>query len=376
MDDDQSMDSFVDIVANTVGIVIILTMLTIMGIDKRALEVDDELQSKMNELATGREDIGKIASDILGKSKALMASGADLGLKNLDIDKMDRKAALAEATDLIKRMDAIREKSEAKSRELDLAKLRRNDAEAKHDQEKKKLTDLRARKKSLTDAMRTRDKVEAELVTDLPGFNKGKFERTSLTSLKKEVDDLQNKISDIEKKSNMSRDKFMGLQKEVERLTKEKADVDEKLSKYREVTGLEIEIPRPPSLSEQMKLPVFFECFSKPSAEGAPADLRVRFIGPGAEDEGEPYRSIADPASEFSRFLAEQTEEFKASRRLHFIVRPDAGAAFRKARKAASEAGWTVGWNPIGKDVDLKIGAATSETTTASARTPAFAAPR
>ena len=61
--------------------------------------------------------------------------------------------------------------------------------------------------------------------------------------------------------------------------------------------------------------------------------------------------------------------------RLHFIIRPGAGAAFRKAREVARAAGWTVGWNPLEKGVDLNIGAVPSPTTTASIGAR-FATPR
>ena len=74
--------------------------------------------------------------------------------------------------------------------------------------------------------------------------------------------------------------------------------------------------------------------------------------------------------------LAGQPAEFKSSHRLHFIIRPGAGAAFRKARDLARAAGWTVGWNPIEEGVELEIGAVPPVTTTASAGARSAAAPR
>jgi len=376
MDDDLSMDSFVDIVANTVGIVIILTMLTIAQIDRKSQDVDLELKAKMDQLSQKKDGLKIIAGSIVNATQSLTATGYAIDVGGLDLESMDSKMALDTATVMLEQMDKIRKDSEALKEELALAKGRRDDAKAHHARANQSLTDLRTRKTSITTAMQVRKQREAQLVTDLPDLNMTTFKQTPLTSLKQEVSKLNADIEKKESEANIDRKEFNGLQQEVGRLTKEKAALDEELAGLEEVTGLNIDIPRPPSLGEQMKLPVFFECFSKAPETGGPAGPRVRFVGEGESPEGEHYRNIADPASEFSKFLAEQTEEFKASRRLHFIVRPDAGAAFREARKVARAAGWTVGWNPIGRDVDLNIGAAPSETTTASTRTPALVAPR
>ncbi|MHC5055222.1 MAG: hypothetical protein ACYTKD_10965 [Planctomycetota bacterium] len=376
MDEDLNMDSFVDIVANTVGMVIILTMLTIARVDKRGLEVNVELKKQMEELGRSKQELSDIAGTIIGKSESLAASGSDLGLESLDLKKLDGKTALDKATSLLKRMDKIQTESEAIKLRLDVATRRRDDFQAKHSSVNGELTALRAKKRSLTTAMQRRKTEEAQLVTDLPGLNMGEFERTPLTSLKQEVKQLSTKITTMEEEARIGREAFNGLQKEVEDLRKQKATVDEELAQYREVTGLEIAIASPPPLREQEKMPVFFECYSKASETGGPDELRVRSVRPGAPPDGEHYRSIADAGSAFSTFLAGQADDFKASHRLHFIVRPGTGAAFRKAREVARAAGWTVGWNPIEKGVELEIGAVPPATTTASADMRSAAARR
>jgi len=376
MDDDLSMDSFVDIVANTVGIVIILTMLTIAGIDRRNLEVDTDLRDKMRELSEHRAKTSELNDMIVGASKKLKASGADLGLEGSTAADLDGKSALETATALIKRMGDIQKKAEEYESKLDLARRRREDVKASHAKVKQDLASLRARKKELSTAAQTRRKKEAQLATALPGLNMSKLERTPLTSMKQEVKKLESDIAKMEDEAKIGREEYNRLKSDVEKFRKQEATIKEQLANLQEVANLDFEIPRPPSLGEQMKLPVFLECFSKPSTEDGLADLRVRFLGPGPQAEGEHYRSIADAASKFGKFLAEQTEEFKASRRLHFIVRPDAGAAFRQARRLARAAGWTVGWNPIGKDVPLDLVPSTSETTAASSPAPSVVTPR
>ncbi len=376
MDDDLSMDSFVDIVANTVGIVIILTMLTIAGIDKRNLEVDDDLRQKMDQLGAHQESMSQIAGSIMGASRGLVASGSDLGLKAMDLANLDGETALERATSLLKRMDDIRKDSERIELQLEDATNRGKAIKSRHDKIDQDLTSLRARKKTLTTAMRVRKTVEAQLVTDLPGLNMGEFERAPLTSLKQEVKQLDNKILSMEEEAKIGREEFNRLQQDVAALRKEKEIVDEDLERLREVAGLEIAIASPRPLSEQVRMPVFFECFSQASTTGGPDELRVRFVGSGATPDGEHYRTITDAASAFRTFVAGQTDAFKASRRLHFIVRPDAGAAFRKARKVARDAGWTVGWNPIEKGKKLEIGAVPAETVTADAGTRSAAMPR
>jgi len=376
MDDDLSMDSFVDIVANTVGIVIILTMLTIARVDERNLDVDTDLKAKVELLGRQQEDMSQIAGSIMGASRGLVASGSDLGLKAMDLEDLDGETALERATSLLKRMDDIRKDSERIELQLVDATNRGKAIKSRHDKIDQDLTSLRARKKSLTTAMRVRKKVEALLVTDLPGLNMGKFERTPLTSMKQEVRQLESRITSMEAEAKIGREEFNRLQKDVAALRKEKAVVDEDLARYREVTGLEIAIASPPPLSEQLRMPVFFECFSRASATGGPDELCVRFVGPGAAPDGEHYRSITDAASAFRTFVAGQTDEFRASRRLHFIVRPDAGAAFRKARQVARDSGWTVGWNPIEKGAELEIGAVPAETITADTGVRSAAAPR
>ncbi|MHC4249507.1 MAG: hypothetical protein ACYS9X_10315 [Planctomycetota bacterium] len=373
---DINMDSFVDIVANTVGMVIILTMLTIARVDERGRQVDIDLGMKMDELVNQKEDMSKTAGLILGRSKGLAASGSGLVLKALDIGSLDGETQLEKATSLLARMKDIRKESAGLEQELDLAKSRRDDVQARHSEVEGELSALRARKTSLTTAMRRRKTREAQLVTDLPGLNMGEFERTPLTSLKQEVKQLDTRIKTMEEEAKIGREAFNGLQKEVEDLRTQKAAVDEELAQYREVTGLEIAIASPPPLREQEKMPVFFECYSKASETGGPDELRVRSVRPGAPPDGEHYRSIADAGSAFSTFLAGQADDFKASHRLHLIVRPGTGAAFRKAREVARAAGWTVGWNPIEKDVELEIGAVPPATTTASADTRSAAARR
>jgi len=376
MDDDLSMDSFVDIVANTVGMVIILTMLTIARVDERGMKLNVELKNQMDKLATQENNLSDIAVKIMGKSRGLVASGSDLGIKAVDVENLAGKTELEKAMSLLKRMNEIQKRSEELKSELELATRRHRDVKTRHLKIKQDLASLRARKRTLTTAMKVRKKVEAQLVTDLPGLNMGEFERTPLTSMKQEVKKLESDIAKMEDEANIGCEEYNGLMKDVEEFKKQEASLKDELAKLQEVADLDIEIARPPSLGEQMKLPVFFECFAKAPAEGGQVELRVRFVGEGASPEGEHYRNIADPASEFSKFLTGQTDEFKASRRLHFIVRPDAGAAFRKARKAARKEGWTVGWNPIGKDVPLDLVPSSSENTTASAPTPAFVAPR
>jgi len=367
MDDDQSMDSFVDIVANTVGMVIILTMLTIARVDERGLSLNVELKQQMDKLASQERELSDIAGTIMGKSRNLVTASSGLGLEAIDIKNLDGKTALEKATSLLKRMDKVQERSEELKAELDLAKSRRDGAKAQYAKVEKSLADLRARKDSLSTAAQVRKKREAQLVTDLPDFSMTTFKSTPLTSLKQEVSRLDTDIKRMEEEADISKEDYNLLQRNVEDLKRQVAALEAELATFREVADLVISVEGPLPLREQAKMPVLFECYSKASATPGPADLRVRRLRPGDQVEGEPYGGIADAGSDFSTFLAEQKEALGSTHRLHFIVRPDAGAAFREARKIARAAGWGVDWSPIAKDVELKISEGPSGTETASA---------
>lgn len=357
MDEDLSMDSFVDIVANTVGIVIILTMLTIGNIDERNEEVDSVLKEKMDVLRKEQSDLTGLASTILGNSGDLATAGSGLGLKALDPEKLDGKSQLEKAMSLLARIGEIKANSVEIEKKLDLATIRQDGAEDAAKKISDSLVSLRTRKKSLKTAIRTRKAVEAKLLTALPSSDMQTFGRTQLSSLKSEVKKLESDIDTMNQEAKMGKKKFEDLEKAVAALRKDEVTVGEELVDLREVTtGLNIKIVAPPPLREQGKFPVFFECYSETPETGDKRALRVRPIGLGASPDGEYYRDIGGPESAFYKYVSRQPAEFKASHRLHFIVRPGAAVAFRKAREVAHAAGWTVGWNPIRNGVKLKIG--------------------
>jgi hypothetical protein len=195
--------------------------------------------------------------------------------------------------------------------------------------------------------------------------------------LDSEVKKLKTKINDMEQEAKMGKKKFEDLKKAVVDLRKEEVTLGEELIDLREVTDLNnIEIIAPPPLREQGKMPVFFECYSEASATGGKSELRVRSVPSGASPEGEYYRDIAGPESAFYKYVSGQQDDFRKSHRLHFIVRPGAAAAFRKARKVARDADWTVGWNPIRNGVELQIGKPPPARPTASADTSSVIASR
>jgi hypothetical protein len=326
-----SMDSFVDIVANTLGIFILLALVAIITAHGTGIKLNVELGHLLG-LREGnkatRSDLERLAGEIehLGtevarKKTELKGSLVGLGYSTARFAK--EPGFLAE--------ELGRARGEAEGLEGRLATLGAED---------KRL----AREKS--DA-------EAAVVS--------RFTQTEIESVRGMVlKDMLSALAAAEAAQAKLLAESTSLEDERARLAREAEAMRKEIGELEANRHGVVEIREPlwsAGLSEEA---VFVECYVPEKALDPDGARRpaVRLLGRAfakeggklkALSEGESTFRIQDAGSAYRSFLGDPSERSSGSRGgryLRFLVRPDAYGAFRLARKLARDSGWRVDWEP------------------------------
>jgi hypothetical protein len=336
--DEANLDSFVDIVTNTAGILVVLVVLSVM----RSHEVGTRFNPKLAKLAGLREGLTKqktsltqiktrierARSDVASAEAEFARSLAAIGASGTDIGRFADGAARAEAL---------------------------TQAQQENAQRAIRLTGLKAEETSLDEeATRAREQARPALVTLAP--------ETGAYVLKTSLKDIQGELATLEGTS-------ASIAGECTRLGENKSAADETVAQRRKDLAIwNVQKPDVRGLSPARTGAArhFIECHVPSRAGTEEKTAFVRMLAAGAFERtaeglkatqpGESIRDVLDTDSEYRTFLARYDEAHRAKHVVHFLVRPDAYDAFRVARALAWEAGWEVAWTPIEAGEGMSFG--------------------
>lgn len=346
---DINVDSFVDIVANSVGILIIVVVMAIVISGRETIRLDEDRSRYSGLLKEARV------------RKKLMAKAA---LRIKEIQGLLEKIRVESAAEVEAVERAETEHSSA------LAKLRLEEEERgtlATRLEKLRVDEVEAIAEVARAEQATREEVSRlarEMGDDLVG--RARRERVAalhegLAAITGEKDALAAEAERLELRTGTLRKEGNDLAEGVASMTKE---LQELLAR----SFVTVEVRDPLAQIERERNPVFAECYA-PEVPADPDGIMrpcVRlFVGGNYEKAGESLRPtregesaarVLDEDSAYRRYVAGKGSEFKDKHYLYFVVRPSAYAAFRVARKLAWEAGWKTGWGPLteGKTIPMK----------------------
>ena len=346
-----SMDSFVDIVANTVGVVIVLTVLTISNADKTGIEqnVDRKKLSELNKaVRVVKADMVRLAKEASASLSEAGAAKAKISLNSLE----EAEAALSQAKAALDAIGKRRKAAEDEARGVSA-----------------RLSDLKVEEAGHESAIEIAKKAEAELASEMPDFDLGELDRGSLANMRESVTGLESQVSRLTRDKKANETTYGGLRDLAKQLDERAKGLERQISGLVTESQVVVEVRGPPARRDYTRFPVLLECYARPAEEGDAFPRQyVRFLdaykreeGAGGDEEaklitpreGESTEQITTAESEFQRFLAGQGEISKEAAFLKFIVRPEAYRIFRDARKFAKAAGWEVDWQPIEAGVSL-----------------------
>ncbi len=334
-------DSFVDIVANTLGMVILLAMLTITRVDKHGINVSGDRSS----LAGLRKDIGKVE-----KTKDQFAEELAHGLGKAEASVS--LSSLAEAEAVLSQYKALRDETDSRHSEVT-------------SQEKgisAKLSELTAEETGHSSAIELAKKETTELAAEVPGFDLGELDRSSLADMRQGVEGIEAEVQTLSKATAVDQGKHEELKKQAVELEARTKDLEREIAGLRVESEILVDVKPPPARRDYKRLPVLLECYARPAKPGDTfLQQYVRFFDAYEKDKeggvlkapavgadgGESVLDIEKDDSQFRTFLAGTGEYTKETTCLRFIVRPDACRAFHRARRIARRAGWEVDWQPI-----------------------------
>ncbi len=335
-----NMDSFVDIVANTVGMVIILTMLTVVRADKSGILANEDL-SRLSELTSAiRED--EAQADVLAKQ--LMA-------------KVGEAHAAGDAARSLASLKAASAKAASKLKQV---RRRRDSAGATRKRRTSCLAELRAEKEKYHAAIARAE--AGTLYEGLSDADRRSLEGAPLVRLRASAEKLTSEVEALKAGIKEHEDTAKRRAAEAKKIEEANKAVEQEIQSIRERTEVVVEVV-PPGEARRPRAALLIECYAAP-APAPPAREAggeyVRLFDPAAaayaregeslraRREGESLATIAGAESAYRKLLAGRGAGVSTeSRSLRFIVRPDAYRVFRAARSLALEAGWKVDWEPI-----------------------------
>jgi hypothetical protein len=335
-----SMDSFVDIVANTVGVVIILTMLTIMGADQSGMVVNLDRKKFVELRDINRDSLDQIEE----RTKQVRLARARHGMSETKAKAKIGLESLKEARALLNAAEARRARTSTRKRSLS-----------------SQLSDLRAEEAGHKSAIELAKKEATELAAEMPGFDIGELDRSSLADMNQSVEGLEAEVQTLTEDKAASQSKHEELKKQAVELETRTKDLERELASLRGESEITIDVKAPRARRDYKRLPVLVECYARPAQPGDTfLQQYVRFFDAyekdkdgvlkapaGGSDGGESVLDIEKEDSQFRTFLAGSGEYTKETTCLRFIVRPDAYRVFHRARQIARGAGWEVDWQPI-----------------------------
>jgi hypothetical protein len=346
-----NLDSFVDIIANTAGIMIVLVVMSLINSgnagSKVNLELMDlrELQSKEVDKVDmlKKMDRAKIEKDF-SKARAALENG----LADLNLDA-------TEAADLPKTLEKAEKDAQVRRIELDRMTTEQQEA-------------LRKREEATAGARQMVTEEEIALLKDKDIEEM----RDVVKTLETETASLEKGIADLAANRKDLEDEVAALAKEIAVLEAQPGDT--------------LDAGGPKAAMARERLQVWVECFVPTEAQDADGIVRpcVRLVRPDThavlgrdeerslrpQDKGESTFQILAKDSVFRDRVANGPKADRETGKelyLMFVVRPDAYPVFRLARKIAREHGWEVDWRPIEAHKDTVFpGTRPVETTSAA----------
>jgi hypothetical protein len=334
-------DSFVDIVANTLGVVILLTMLTITRVDKHGINVSDDRSSLADltkKMAAAEKTNASLREQL---ARDLGRSQESVSLNSL----AEAEAVLTQSEELLN--DIASQHGEVTSQEEGISA---------------KLSELTAEKAGHESAIELAKKETTELAAEMPGFDLGELDTSSLADMRQGVEGLEAEVQTLSNATAADQAKHEELKKQAVELEAGTKDLEREIASLRVESEILVDVKAPPARRDYKRLPVLLECYARPAKPGdAFLQQYVRFFdayekdkesgslkAPAAgADGGESVLDLEKDDSQFRTFLAGTGEYTKETTCLRFIVRPDAYRAFHRARQIARGAGWEVDWQPI-----------------------------
>ena len=331
-----SIDSFVDVVANTVGILIVLALMPIILARNKSVQVDADLAG----LERMKEEGGKMRRRLAQLSRKPRLVKPAPGVLRSEVE--DALAALKASRAALARAE---ERAEPARREAGAVASR--------------LEELRAREARARDELAAAARTVAKSVGPVPAAEMDLVRRKSREELRALVSELRDEIASLKGEAEACNARAAESTRRAEGLQGDRRKIEKEIAELMRRSFVTVEIRDPLARIERERKPVWVECYLPEKAVDPDGALRgcVRFVNPEnyARDggvlrplrEGESSLRILDANSAYGAYLSSQPAAYVGRHYLYFIVRPDAYAAFRLARKLAWDAGWRVAWDPV-----------------------------
>ena len=346
---DLGLDSFVDIIANTVGMVIILVIFT-------STMSRTEGEKGNTELANFREMNKEIE-----RIKARHGS----------LEKLGRKIQTAKGTlgQKEKKRDKLR--GMLKDDRNAYAKIQQDTRDTNQDiRDQGSLLENLSQKSAGLDGTidNLRRQAREKLGVDQAGLDEYRMMKLDFLIDKRKEKEREKEA--LEKKD---------IQKELTELEKQKsqlrtriAEINRDIGQLNEPQLITVRDPLVPP--DRLGRPIWIECYvPKKSVDDdnlirgcvrlvnkTNYEQKGHIVSPMPDRVGESRMQIQAPASDFQTFLREQ-QKLQDKHHLYFVVRTSAKAfrVFREARQLAWTAGWRVSWYPLDAEkTNIPIGPA------------------
>jgi hypothetical protein len=328
---EPSIDSFVDIVTNTAGILILLVILSIM----RSQEAGTSFNPALARLAKLRE----------------RNATAEQGLADLraNIDRA-REEAIAGEREFGRRLAGLSESGH------DIAGLDTVSSRAA------RLESARDERASMAVRLADLNAEDARLKNEADQAVKGSASKLSALGADESARVVKTPLADMAAGLVAATETSKGLSEKVDALTTTAEERRQRLALDRKrLSELDAQriVVREARSRRDLRPRHYFECYLPPKAQDADGTLRpcvrrfdpAHFVREGnalkATAEGESTFRVLDEDSTYRTFLAAHDREHREKHIVHFAVHPDAFAAFRLARTLAWGAGWEVDWSLI-----------------------------
>jgi len=225
-----------------------------------------------------------------------------------------------------------------------------------------KLSELTTEETGHKSAVELAKKETTELAAEMPGFDLGDLDRSSLADMRQGVEGIEAEVQTLSKATAADQAKHEELKKQAVELETRTKDIEREIAGLRVESEILVDVKPPPARRDYKRLPVLLECYVRPAKPGDTfLQQYVRFFDAYERDKesgvlkapaagaggGESVLDIEKDDSQFRTFLAGTGEYTKETTCLRFIVRPNACRAFHRARQIARGAGWEVDWQPI-----------------------------
>ena len=339
MDDESdeielSIDSFIDIIANTVGILIILALLPIVLFQLTSSEVDEE-RGSLRGLRIETEKLRKESAASLREK---------LGTTTKEVAKSQKEIEASQKREQVARVRLAKAKTAV---------------HAAQETQKSQLAKMQQLPKDRETARRERSRLEATISPE---------DREKVVG--REVDELQKTAGNLTRTLGEIQDDVAGLKKQTAEAQQELARLRKTWEPRRkEIAALKAQAAFTVAVLDPVggikgKGRLFIECYRPQQPKDALAAVRRVIPVTNYEERdnkwyprvpGEDVNRIQQPDSQFQELMNEEPS-FKRQFVLNFLVRPRGYEAFRQARKLALKASWQVTWEPIPQGDYISLG--------------------